>query len=488
MITPIFLAGGSGTRLWPLSRQSFPKQFTPLARDPDGLVQSLFQAAARRFSGPGFGRPLVVTGEPFRFVAAAQMGQAGLLAESILIEPSPRNTAPAALAALLWLEARGRAGGVVLISPADHAAGDGQALAAAVQAGAGAARAGKIVTIGVTPDRPETGYGWLEPSSEPCKDTGLARPLARFVEKPDACVARAMLAGGRHLWNAGLFLARADVLLAAFRAQAPGLEAPVAAALEHGVADLGFFRLAAEPWAELGAISVDHAVMEGAAAAGQMAVVAHDGPWSDLGGWEAVWRTGPADGHGVVTHGNVTALDCSDSLLRSGADGVALAGLGLKDLVVVAEGDAVLVADRARAAELGQLVDAMRAAGVTQGRAAARDHRPWGWFEVLVEGPGFKVKRIRVTEGGVLSLQSHAHRAEHWVVVEGVARVTIDAEQRFVTANQSVYVPRGARHRLENPGDSPVTLIEVQTGADLSEDDILRHEDVYHRPNGQKLT
>lgn len=485
------LAGGGGTRLWPLSRQSFPKQFTPLAQGPGGVGQSLFQAAARRFSGPGFGRAVVVTAEPFRFLVGEQMGQAGLLPESILVEPAGRNTAPAALAALLWLEARGA--GLVLVSPADHAADDdgkdrARALAQAVQAGAGAARAGRIVTIGIRPDRAETGYGWLEPGKTPFAEPNLApaHPLARFVEKPGARAAEAMLASGRHLWNAGMFLARTDVLLAAYRAHAPDLVAPVTRAIDGGAADLGFFRLAPGPWSGVEPISIDHAVMEPAAAAGKLAMVAHDGPWSDLGGWEAVWRAGPPDAAGLVTQGNVTAIDCTGSLLRAGAPGVAVAGLGLRDLVVVAEGDAVLVADRSRSGEVGALVKALRAAGVTQGHAAARDHRPWGWFEVLAEGPGFKVKRIRVSEGGVLSLQSHAHRAEHWVVVEGVARVTIDAQARFVAENQSVYVPQGARHRLENPGDRPLTLIEVQTGSYLGEDDITRYEDSYRRTDSGK--
>jgi len=469
MITPVLLSGGSGTRLWPLSRASYPKQFAELIG-----AETLFQASARRLSGPGFAAPVVVTGAEFRFIVAEQLVAAGIDPAAILIEPEGRNTAPAVLAAALHLaDAPDR---LMLVAPSDHVVPDPAAFRAAAMAGAAAASAGDLVTFGIRPDRPETGYGYLELAG-PADGPDPVR-LTRFVEKPDAARAAEMLAAGHYLWNAGIFLFRVGAVLDAYRAHAPGLIDPVGRALAGAAADLGFLRLAPEPWGQAEAISIDYAVME---KAGNLSVVPFDAGWSDLGDWDSVWRASRRDGDGVATHGPATAIGCRDTLLRSEADGLEVVGLGLENMVVVALPDAVLVADRARSQEVRAAVAALKDKGARQATQLPRDHRPWGWFETLVLGPRYQVKRIVVNPGGALSLQSHVHRSEHWVVVSGTARVTVDAEVQLVAENQSVYIPLGARHRLENPGKLALELIEVQTGAYLGEDDIVRYEDVYAR-------
>ncbi|MGR3573104.1 mannose-1-phosphate guanylyltransferase/mannose-6-phosphate isomerase [Brevirhabdus sp.] len=476
MIHPILLCGGSGTRLWPVSRPDHPKQFAALSGR-----ESLFQASARRFAAAGFADPLILTGEVSRFTATAQLEEAGIAPRAVLIEPAGRDTAPAVLIAALWL-AREDPDALMLVSPADHEIPDAEGFRDAVLAGVGAARAGRLVTFGIRPDRAETGYGYLRLDAplEEVPDGGAAdpRPLAGFVEKPCATRAAAMLASGDHLWNAGIFLFTARAILDAFAAHAPDLIAPARAALEGARADLDFLRLAAAPWAELPHISLDYAVMERAE---NLCVVPFSGRWSDMGGWDAVWRHGAPDARGVVTLGLSEAVDCTDSLLRSEPGGPALVGLGLSGVVAVATGDAVLVADKSRAQEVRVAVERLDARGAPQARKSARDHRPWGWFETLALGPRFQVKRIVVRPGGVLSLQSHVHRAEHWIVVSGTARVTLGDQTRLVGENESVYIPLGTRHRLENPGKLPMILIEVQTGAYLGEDDITRHEDIYRR-------
>jgi mannose-1-phosphate guanylyltransferase/mannose-6-phosphate isomerase len=336
------------------------------------------------------------------------------------------------------------------------------------------------VTFAIAPTRAETAYGWLD--IDPGAD-GPVRPLRGFVEKPDAARAAALFASGTHAWNAGIFLFSAATLIAAFERHAPDILAPVRAALAGAAADLGFLRLAPAHWVRAPEISIDYAIMERAEG---LRVVPFAGAWSDLGDWNAVWReTGP-DVHGVAATGAVTAIDCEDSLLKSEGEGLHLVGIGLRDTVVVAMPDAVLVADRTRAQEVRDAVARMKSRGVRQAETFPRDHRPWGWFETLATGDRFQVKRIVVHPGGALSLQSHMHRAEHWIVVKGTARVTVEGETRLVTENQSIYIPLGAKHRMENPGKLDMVLIEVQTGAYLGEDDITRYEDVYARGQGQK--
>ena len=478
MIHPVLLCGGSGTRLWPLSRKSYPKQFSSLVGD-----SSLFQASAQRLSGDGFAQPVVVTGSDFRFIVTEQLSSIQIAPAAILIEPSARNTAPAILAAALQISATDP-NALVLVAPSDHVIPDSAHFRETVRAAGDAARAGQLVTFGIRPDRPETGYGWLELSTAP--DAGFApvvQPLVRFVEKPDRATAQTMLDGGLYLWNAGIFLFEARTLIAAFEAYQPAILALVREAVAQAQADLGFTRLAAEPWAALEDLSIDYAVME---KAGNLSVIPYGGVWSDLGGWEAVWREGGPDATGVVTSGAALAIDCEDTLLRSESDAVELVGIGLKDIVAIAMPDAVLIAHKDRAQEVKKAVTALKAKGAKQAENFPVDHRPWGWFETLVLADRFQVKRIHVHPGAALSLQSHHHRSEHWIVVSGTARVTVDDEVKLVTENQSVYIPLGAVHRMENPGKVPMVLIEVQTGAYLGEDDIIRYEDVYSRGQGAK--
>jgi mannose-1-phosphate guanylyltransferase/mannose-1-phosphate guanylyltransferase/mannose-6-phosphate isomerase len=470
-IFPVLLCGGSGTRLWPVSRKSFPKQFVPLAGP-----ETLFQAAAGRMRGAaGVAPPLVITNSDFRFIVAEQLAAEGIAPSAILIEPSARNTGPAILAAAVHVAAENPEA-MLLVMPTDHSIPDAEAFRAAVMAGLSRAVAGQIVTFGVRPDRPETGYGWIEVLGNPVE--GQAQPVARFVEKPELERAEAMLAEGRYLWNAGIFLASASVLIQAFKDHAPDLVAPVTQAVGEACQDLGFLRLAEGPWAGARDISVDFAVMEKAA---NIEVVPLGAAWSDLGDWNAVWRENGGSGAATVTQGAVTEIDCHGSLLRSEVEGQHVVGIGLTDLVVVAMPDAVLVADRSRSQDVKAAVAQMKARSVRQAEVFPRDHRPWGWFETLALADRFQVKRIVVKPGAALSLQSHIHRAEHWIVVSGTAQVTVGDEVKLLSENQSVYVPLGAIHRLANPGKVPVVMIEVQTGAYLGEDDIIRYEDIYAR-------
>lgn len=478
LVYPVLLCGGSGTRLWPLSRKSYPKQFVELTGE-----ESLFQASTRRLSGPGFADPLVVTGSDFRFVVLEQMAAIERIPKAVLIEPEARNTAPAILAGALYL-AGTDPDALILVVPSDHVIPDTQGFQAIVAAAVPAAQADRILTFGIAPDRAETGYGWLEletafdPTNPPAP-----QPLQTFVEKPERATAEAMLADGRHLWNAGIFLFSAATLIAAFETHAPAMLAGVRAAVADAEQDLAFIRLAPAPWAALEDISIDYAVME---KADNLSVMPYGGKWSDLGGWDAVWREAAPDKAGVVTAGPAMALDCTDTLLRAEDPRQELVGIGLRDVIAIAMPDAVLVAHKDRAQEVKNAVAALKAKGAAQATTLPRDFRPWGWFESLVVGGRFQVKRIVVNPGASLSLQSHHHRAEHWIVVEGTAKVTIDDEVTLLTENQSVYVPLGSIHRMENPGKLPMILIEVQTGSYLGEDDITRYEDVYSRGQGAK--
>ena len=468
-IHPVILCGGSGTRLSPSSRKAYPKQFAPLLGE-----RSLYQRTLTRLSGKDFAAPLVMTGEEFRFMAVEQVKALGLQDAHVVIEPAPRDTAPAILAAALMLKDSPE--DMMLVAPSDHVIADEAVFLDAIDDGVAAAMLedGALVTFGITPDRPETGYGYLELSGAP----DGASPVATFREKPDADTARAMLEAGNYLWNAGLFLGRVGDFIAAFETHAPDLVAPVAAAVAEAKADLDFTRLDAAAFAGARAISVDYAIME---KSDRVFAVPMDCGWSDLGAWDALWQVAQKDDDGNALTGEVTAIDCTDSYLRSEDGDVALVGLGLSGIVAIAMRDAVLVAPKSRAQDVKRVVDTLRAAGAGQADDYPRFHRPWGWYETLCLGSRFQVKRIMVKPGGVLSLQSHMHRSEHWVVVEGTAEVTIGSDVRLVTENESVYIPLGTVHRMANRGQLPMYLIEVQTGAYLGEDDIRRYEDVYDR-------
>ncbi|MFW2542755.1 mannose-1-phosphate guanylyltransferase/mannose-6-phosphate isomerase [Primorskyibacter sp. 2E107] len=474
-IIPVILCGGSGTRLWPLSRKSYPKQFAKLMGE-----ETLFQASSRRMSGEtealAFDKPMVLTNADFRFIVTEQLAEVGIDPGAVLIEPEGRNTAPAVLAAALHAS-QSNPDAVLLVAPSDHVVPDAAAFHAAVARGLAAVEEGKLVTFGIAPTHAETAYGYLELAGRP-DETGAAVALTRFVEKPDEARASEMLKAGNYLWNAGIFLFRASDIIAAFEKHAHDLCAPVKAAVADAQADLGFLRLAPEPWSGAADISIDYAVME---KADNLSVVPFAGGWSDLGGWDAVWRESGPDAQGVVADDNATAIDCHDTLLRSEDPNLEIVGIGLNNVMAVAMNDAVLVADMSRAQDVRKAVSALKKKGSLQAAQFPKDHRPWGWFESLVIGQRFQVKRILVHPGASLSLQSHFHRSEHWIVVEGTAKVTVDDEVTLLTENQSVYIPLGAVHRMENPGKVPMVLIEVQTGTYLGEDDIVRYEDVYAR-------
>ncbi|MFT4914970.1 MAG: mannose-1-phosphate guanylyltransferase/mannose-6-phosphate isomerase [Yoonia sp.] len=434
MIHPVILCGGSGTRLWPASRKAYPKQFAPLIGD-----DSLYQMTLRRLSGEGFAAPLIMTGNVFRFMAREQAIDIGLSDARIVIEPAARDTAPAILTAALLLEETPDA--MMLIAPSDHVIGDIPAFLETVAAAKAAAESGALVTFGITPDRPETGYGYLELPDKP--EGSAAVRLKSFCEKPDAETAQNMLDAGNYLWNGGIFLFRVSDILTAFEKHAPDLVAPCRGAIATGSNDLSFFRLGSEAYACAEAISFDYAIMEKAET---VMAVPMSSAWSDLGSWEALWQVQGPDADGMATHGAVTALDCTNSYLRSEEDNVQLVGLGLNNIVAVAMRDAVLVADKSRSQDVKAIVSELRSQKIAQADDYPRFHRPWGWYETLCLDARFQVKRIMVRPGGVLSLQSHHHRSEHWIVVAGTAEVTIGDEVKLVCENQSVYIPLGAIH------------------------------------------
>lgn len=475
-VHPVILCGGVGTRMWPLSRKSYPKQFVSLLGD-----KSLFQACAERMSGGddtvAFAQPAILTNADFRFIVAEQLQEIGIDPGPVMIEPEGRNTAPAVLAAALCLQAQDP-DAILLVAPSDHVVPDADAFRAAVGVGVKAIEeSGDLITFGITPDQPETGYGYLQLSARP-DGSGAAVPLTRFVEKPDLATAESMLADGSYLWNAGIFLFAARDIIAAFEKYAPDLIPPVRDSVEKATTDLGFLRLDPDAWGGAEDISIDYAVME---RADNLTVVPYSAGWSDLGSWTAVHEISNPDENGVASHGQVTAIDCENVLLRSETSQQELVGLGVENIIAIAMKDAVLVADMSRAQDVKQAVKAMKAKGARQAETLPVEYRPWGHFETLYGAERFQVKRITVKPGAKLSLQSHHHRSEHWIVVKGTARVTLDDTEQLMTENQSIYLPLGHKHRLENPGKIDMVLIEVQTGSYLGEDDITRYEDIYAR-------
>lgn len=468
-IFPVILCGGSGTRLWPVSRRSYPKQFSALFSGG-----SLFQRTLKRTAGQGYAPPLLLTASEFRFIAAEQLADTGLEATRIVIEPEMRNTAPAVCLAAL-IVAGTDPDALLLVLPSDHLIRDPGPFHWAVRVGAEAARAGHLVTFGIRPERAETGYGYLELPGPPGDGP---QPFLRFVEKPGREEAEAMLTAGRYLWNSGMFLFRARDILAAFETHAPEITENCRRALGEGHEDLCFFRPGDEAYRGCPDISLDYAVME---RAGGGMVVPLDCGWNDLGSWKTVWEESPREDSGTAAPGGALAIDCRDTLLLPTEPGQRLVGLGLENVIAVSMRDAVLVAAMDRAQDVRLAVEALKAEGAVQAEEYPRVHRPWGWYETLVTGPRFQVKRIIVQPGGKLSLQSHRKRAEHWVVVVGTARVTIGGRAEELGPDQSCYVPLGERHRLENPGGEDLQLIEVQSGEYLGEDDITRYDDAYAR-------
>ncbi len=468
-IVPVILSGGTGTRLWPLSREGYPKQFWALLGH-----ETMLQQTAGRAMGAAFAPPVVVCNEAHRFLVAEQLREAKVAGPRILLEPAGRNSAPAIAAAAL-LVAEQSPEDVIWVKAADAAIADVPALHAALEKAVVAARAGRIVTFGMRPTAPETGYGYIEPGAELAEAPGVMR-LERFIEKPDAAKAADLVADGRHLWNSGMFVATAATLLAELKRFAPEVVRSVGAAMAEAKRDLDFVRLGAAAFGAAPAISIDYAVMEKTTLA---AVVPADIGWSDLGSWAALWEAGEKDGQGNVVSGPVSLVDAEGCLVRS--EGILTGVVGLKDVVIVTTDDAVLAMPRERAQDVKRLVDQLRRAGQKEATAHRRVYRPWGSYEGLIQGDRFQVKRIQVRPGQKLSLQKHFHRAEHWVVVHGTAIVHRDGENVLLRENESIYLPLGCVHRMENPGMIPLTLIEVQVGSYLGEDDIVRFEDTYGR-------
>ena len=476
-IQPIILCGGSGTRLWPLSREQYPKQLLALTGD-----DTLLQATARRvdkslaITGGKVLAPIVVANEDYRFITAEQLRQAGVVPAAMVLEPVGRNTAPAlTLAALVALQ--GGADPILVAMPADHAIVDVEAFRSAIARGAAHADAGKVVTFGIHPTSPETGYGYIQAENAlPTRDG--AREIGAFVEKPDSATAERYVSSGNYFWNSGIFTMRASAWISLIGAKRQDIVDACRAAFSARTPDRDFLRVGKEAFAACPADSIDYAVME-KLPAGLGVVIPLDAGWSDVGAWDALWHLGSKDADSNVLQGDVMAMATRDTLAISNSRLVTL--VGVAETVVVETPDAVLVAHKSRMQQVKDLVARLKREGRIEADIHRKVYRPWGYYDGIDAGNRFQVKRIVVNPGAALSLQMHHHRAEHWVVVRGTARVTRGEETFLVSENESTYIPIGTKHRLENPGKVPLEIIEVQSGAYLGEDDITRFDDAYGR-------
>lgn len=470
MIYPVVLSGGSGTRLWPLSRAALPKQFLPLVTD-----KTLFQETLLRLNGvPDLAPPLVVCNADHRFLAAEQLREIDIQPLSLVLEPVSRNTAPAvALAALAALEQSQDA--MLLVLPADHLIQNGAAFHAAISHAVELAQQDKLVTFGITPDSPSTGFGYIE-RGQALGQSGDSYAVARFVEKPDADTAQRFLDSGQFFWNSGMFVFKAAVYLQELQQFVPEMYAAAQAAWRGGKHDLDFSRVDEAAFAASPSDSIDYAVMERTRSA---AMVTADIGWDDVGSWDALAEAIPGDADGNVLRGDIFAPQTKNTYIR--AESRMVTAIGLEDMVIVETPDAVLVAHKDFSQNVKQAVEYLKQAERSEHLVHRRVYRPWGYYEGIDLGKNYQVKRIVVNPGQKLSLQLHHYRSEHWIVVAGNAKVTVGRANRLLHANESIYIPVGIKHRLENIGETPLYLIEVQTGAYLGEDDIVRFEDVYQR-------
>jgi mannose-1-phosphate guanylyltransferase/mannose-6-phosphate isomerase len=475
---PVILCGGSGTRLWPLSRTGFPKQFLCLTGN-----ESLFQQAAQRLVGLGAGdiqvaKPLIVTGEEHRFLASEQLREAGIELGAALLEPVGRNTAPALTLAALAAQADGE-DPVLVVTPADQTVVNTTAFTQAMQQAVREAYCDNIVILGITPDRPETGYGYIQAQ---VNNDGGAIGVQRFVEKPNATTAQQYLKEGGYYWNAGMFVLKASVWLKTLATFRPDIAEATSAAWSGKTQDKAFVRPGKAEFAAIPSESIDYAVIEHCPdSAFPIKMVPLDAGWSDLGAWDAVWSVLPKDEHGNAHRGDVLTIDSRNNLVHASSRLVSL--VGVEDLIVIETADAVLVTDKNHSQDVKYIVNQLHVTKREEHILHRKVHRPWGWYDSIDEGGRFKVKRIQVKPGASLSLQKHHHRAEHWIVVKGTAEITNGEKVLLLTENQSTYIPLGEIHRLANPGTIPLQIIEVQSGSYLREDDIVRLSDDYGRQN-----
>ena len=468
-IHPVVMAGGSGTRLWPLSRQAYPKQLLPLAGEASMLQETLTRVATASFA-----EPILICNQDHRFIIAEQMREAGIEGGQIVLEPVGRNTAPAAAAGALIAQ-KTDPDALILLMASDHVIRNVDGFRAAVELAAKAAASGKLVTFGIKPDRPETGYGYIR-AGAPLPGCAGCFAVERFVEKPDLKTAESYLAEGGYAWNSGMFLFSAKAYLTELRRLEPAMLAAVTEAVEKGASDLDFLRLDPKAFAGSPSQSIDYAVMEKTTLAATCPI---DVGWSDVGSWAALWDIGERDPAGNVVRGDVVTFDATNSYVRS--EGPLTAVIGIDHAVVVATDDCVLVAAKDRVQDVKGVVDRLKQMGRKEHAEHPTVYRPWGSYRGIGEGSRFQVKRIVVKPGASLSLQMHHHRAEHWIVVSGTGRVTKGEETFLLYENQSTFIPMGMKHRLENPGHIPLELIEVQSGGYLGEDDIVRFDDRYRR-------
>ncbi len=466
-LLPVVMAGGTGSRLWPLSRELYPKQF--LAMDQD---QSMLQVTLKRLEGLPVNKPLVICNEAHRFLVADQLQQIGLLAGNVMLEPAGRNTAPAVALAALWAQASGQ-DPLMLVLAADHSIRNTPSFQAAITKAIPKAAEGAMVTFGIIPSAPETGYGYIHMGAE--VSAGIHKVDA-FVEKPNSALAAKYLASQEYLWNSGMFLFRASKYLAELQAHRPDIYAACVESMKDTASDMDFVRVNKEAFTQCPSDSIDYAVMEKTQDA---VVVPMDADWSDIGAFGALWEVLPHDADGNVFRGDVVSIDSQNNLVM--AESALVATIGLQDMVVIQTKDALLVAPRDRAQDVKEVVNRLKAENRSEYQLHKQVFRPWGKYESVDEGKRYQVKRITVSPGGKLSVQMHHHRAEHWIVVTGTARVTLDGQARLLTENESIYLPLGATHALENPGKIPLELIEVQVGSYLGEDDIVRFQDLYGR-------